>query len=648
MGGQVTLKAHSRESAPQTSDTDPRAATSTEVGHFERDLRTGRAWWSPGLRELLGMQPNSEAHLQRGLTYIFGADLPAVREAIENASDGHASTVRHRYWRGRELRLGQSAYQPIEEGGDVVGLSGTFQDITAAGVPDGASVNRDFLATLLATVDVAVAAADTHSRVTHWNPAAERLFGWPAEEVLGRTVPELRLGPDASTGPALLEAVRRTGSWEGERRIRRKDGTEAAVYMRVTQICASDGSPVGIVGVSFDISREVEARRETEQARDHLQAVTDSMAEGLFTLDERGRVSFINRAGQRMLGWTQDELAGEAIHGVVHHRHRDGSEFPPRECPIYEVQRSGEEVRVADDMFIRRDGSELDVSYTATPLREGARRNGVVVVFEDVTERRAAERKESEKIERLAWVGRIREGLERSWFVPYAQPIVDLATGQTIEHELLVRMIGRDGRPVAPAEFLPVAEEHGLIVDIDKMMLEHAIRLAGSGHALTLNLSGQTIATPDMADFFAERLKAAELDPSLLVVEVTETALIENEQAAKRFLSCVSELGCRFALDDFGTGYGGFTYLKHLSVDFLKIDREFVSDLTENQASQRVVAAVVELARGFGQKTIAEGVEDPDAVQTLSRLGVDYGQGYLFGRPAPATEAIERKDSETS
>jgi EAL domain-containing protein (putative c-di-GMP-specific phosphodiesterase class I) len=127
-----------------------------------------------------------------------------------------------------------------------------------------------------------------------------------------------------------------------------------------------------------------------------------------------------------------------------------------------------------------------------------------------------------------------------------------------------------------------------------------------------------------------------------MVFELTETALLRSEQTAQEFIDGIGALGCGLALDDFGTGYGGFTYLKRFPVDYLKIDIEFVRDLPRDQASQHVVHAVVALAKGFGQKTVAEGVEDAETLALLRDYGVDYAQGYFLGRPAPLTETLER------
>jgi EAL domain-containing protein (putative c-di-GMP-specific phosphodiesterase class I) len=119
------------------------------------------------------------------------------------------------------------------------------------------------------------------------------------------------------------------------------------------------------------------------------------------------------------------------------------------------------------------------------------------------------------------------------------------------------------------------------------------------------------------------------------VFEITETALIEETGLAVALAERLRKLGCRFALDDFGSGYGGFHYLKHLPMDFLKIDREFVRDMRTSVADQHVIRAIVGLAHGFGLKTIAEGVEDQETLDLLREFGVDHAQGFLIGRPAP-------------
>lgn len=201
-------------------------------------------------------------------------------------------------------------------------------------------------------------------------------------------------------------------------------------------------------------------------------------------------------------------------------------------------------------------------------------------------------------------------------------------------------MLDADGTVIAPGAFLPAAERSGLIREIDRWVVRRAAELSAQGHAVEINISAESLSSVNFAMAVEQELRVAGADCSLIVMEVTETAVLRDENAARRFIDRVQGLGCGVALDDFGTGYGGFTYLKRLSADSLKIDLEFVRDLARNAESNHVVRAVVNLAAGFGQKTVAEGVEDAETLVLLRELGVDYAQGYYLGRPAPLQQTL--------
>ena len=167
------------------------------------------------------------------------------------------------------------------------------------------------------------------------------------------------------------------------------------------------------------------------------------------------------------------------------------------------------------------------------------------------------------------------------------------------------------------------------------------MRLAARGHAVELNVSAHSLSDPTLYDYVDAELQRAGADPALLVFELTETALMHDQASALEFITAIGQRGCRLALDDFGTGYGGFSYLKRLPVDYLKIDIEFVRDLATEPASRKVVESVVSLARDFGIETVAEGVEDEDVIALLREYGVDYAQGYALGRPGPLETTID-------
>jgi len=283
-----------------------------------------------------------------------------------------------------------------------------------------------------------------------------------------------------------------------------------------------------------------------------------------------------------------------------------------------------------------KDGHRVQVSITSYPTWDAAGNvTGMGVVARDITERKAHEEHLQRELEGVVWVGRIREALEEDRFVLWGQPIIDLRTGETVQEELLIRMVENEGQIVAPGHFLPVAEKYGLIGEIDRWVVGEAFALAASGRNVEVNLSADSVGRPEVLAVVEHELEASGADPGNIIFEITETALMQNLEAGNEFARRLSELGCQFALDDFGTGFGSFTYLKRLPVDFLKIDVDFVRELTKDPADQHVVRAVVNLAKGFGNKTVAEGVEDGATLQLLRDFGVDYAQGYHIGRPGP-------------
>jgi diguanylate cyclase (GGDEF)-like protein/PAS domain S-box-containing protein len=234
-----------------------------------------------------------------------------------------------------------------------------------------------------------------------------------------------------------------------------------------------------------------------------------------------------------------------------------------------------------------------------------------------------------------AWSVRIRDALDQGRFVLHSQPIVELASGSVAQEELLLRMVDRDGELIPPLAFLPTAEKCGLITEIDRWVITQATQIAARGQTVAVNLSATSAGDPGVLDLIERELHHHGTDPGKLVFELTETALMQNLDRARVFAERLVALGCRFALDDFGTGYSSFTYLKRLPVQYLKIDIDFVRELSHNLKDVSVVRAIVGLANDFGQSTIAEGIEDERTADALRGLNVGFGQGYHYGRPGP-------------
>ena len=240
---------------------------------------------------------------------------------------------------------------------------------------------------------------------------------------------------------------------------------------------------------------------------------------------------------------------------------------------------------------------------------------------------------------RRAWLVRLRRALSEDRFVLHYQPIVSLSDGRTSHHEALVRLADEGGGPpLAPAAFLPAAERHGLICEIDRMVLDKVASVLGSAEAgssvrIAVNLSALSVSDGRMLCYIERVLARHGAPPWRLVIELTETASICDMRQAQAFCAGAQALGCAVALDDFGVGFGALHYLKHLPFSYLKIDGDFIRGLPRSTHDQLVVRALVGLARGIGFSTIAEFVRDRATMRILRELGVDYAQGFHVGRP---------------
>ena len=241
----------------------------------------------------------------------------------------------------------------------------------------------------------------------------------------------------------------------------------------------------------------------------------------------------------------------------------------------------------------------------------------------------------------------LAEALEqRELFLQY-QPTFDLQSEKVIGVEALIRWRHPTRGVIAPIEFIPVAEESGLIVPIGRWVLQEACLQAaiwyGSGHriGMSVNVSGRQLDDDELIDDVRGALQESGLDPTTLTLEITETTLMRDAEATATRLHLLKELGVRIAIDDFGTGYSSLAYLRQFPVDALKIDRSFISGIAGSKGSAALIHTLVQLGKTLDIETLAEGIEERSQLETLQREHCDHGQGFLFSRPLDV-EAVER------
>ena len=251
-------------------------------------------------------------------------------------------------------------------------------------------------------------------------------------------------------------------------------------------------------------------------------------------------------------------------------------------------------------------------------------------------------------LKRLELESDLRRAIEHEEFRVCYQPEVLLESGRIVGVEALVRWEHPERGLLLPDEFVPIAEETGLIVPIGRWALEAACRQARAWQqrypadpplVVCVNLSPRHFRRPGLVDEIVETLQNTGLEPSSLGLEITESAVMEDARSTVTTLRELAALGVQLAIDDFGTGYSSLSYLKHFPVSFLKIDRSFVDGLGEGSKDGAILEAVIGLARSLGMTAIAEGVESAEQLAQLREMGCEMGQGYYFTRPL-SSEAV--------
>jgi diguanylate cyclase (GGDEF)-like protein/PAS domain S-box-containing protein len=523
-----------------------------------------------------------------------------------------------------------------------------------------------------------------------WNDAFYASFGYAREEIPRTSeawTDSIHPEDKARVVASIHEVIDGGGTaWQSEYRFRRRDGSYAAIFDRGFVVRDAFGEAVRMIGAMMDIS---ERKRSEEQLaylaqfdtltglpnrnlfRDRLaQAVSRAHREGWIT-----GVAFIDLDRFKEINDTLGHAAGDEVLKAAAGRLRaclregdtlarlGGDEF----TAILEGLKSADAVaRVAQKMmgalaapmsaqgrevFVNAsigfalypdDGTDADTllkhADTAMYEAKNAGRNGF---------KRYASTMTSEASERVTLEASLRRALERRELELHYQPVVRLSDRQVLGAEALLRWRHPERGLVSPAEFIPLAEATGLIVPIGEWVLGEACREAARWRSVPpvnvgVNLSARQFRNDALAETVRGALAASGLAGGRLVLEITETLLMENPEASRRLLEPLKASGVRVVLDDFGTGYSSLAYLRHFPLDAVKIDRSFIRDIADDPEDATIVKAVIALAHELRLGVTAEGVETQEQLDFLLAHGCDNAQGFFFARPEPAAELVRR------
>ena len=649
---------------------------------------TGFSFVSAGSQEIYGLEPDA---LMADPSLAVEHVHPDDRDAWDASVELSAADLSRWEWRGRHvmddgtIKFLHASAQPVREPDGKIVWDGVVSDETAirtAQEHEAQALEQFRVAFERAPIGMAVVSLD--GRLERVNEALCEITAYSSEDL--RAMAPLAIVHPDDADAAAREFARLGSAGDTlafEHRIVRATGDPAWVQARVTLIRDDAGSPLHALAQVLDVTE----RRAYEDRLRHL-ADHDALS-GLLnrrgfesTLERHmascrrygaaGALLVIDLDGFKLVNDTLGHGAGDALIVSCAHALKErlretdviarlgGDEF----AVLLPVQTLREAEQAAQSLIdtVREQAAEIAHSHpgriTASigiaPFSEEQLTADEMLVRADLAMYDAKEAGKDQHAlyspegyveprikAQVTWLARIEQALADGRFTLHAQPIVELATGRTIQHEVLVRMSDERGDLIPPSTFLYVAERYGIIKELDRWIVAQAIqqmaavRAAGLSLPLALNVSGLSSCEEALLEVIDHELRAGQVPAGDLTLEITETAAVSDIPRARAFAEALRDIGCRFALDDFGAGFGSFYYLKHLPFDVVKIDGEFVRHATENAADRLVIKAVADIANGLGKQTVAELVPDEHTIRLLLRHGIDLGQGHYLGRPQP-------------
>lgn len=522
---------------------------------------------------------------------------------------------------------------------------------------------------------------DANGTILWVNPAFGELTGYSREEAAGRNPRILKSGVQTEVFyRQMWETITAGGVWRGELLNRRKDGSLYLEEMTITPVRGAKGSIEHFVAVKQDTTarhRQEEVIRSLAtrdlltglssqaQLRLDVEKAAQSGESGALVMLDIDRFALLNDAlghstGDRLLVELAGRLAERLPEGATLYRF-GGDELAvlASKTTLEEAEALAEELRRrAAAVRVESEGTVFDVTVSAGLAPIDATRSGAAALAladaalqaaktagrDRIVTYRQEPAEQAELDELGRWAARLKDALRDGQLRLVVQKIVALPDAGSDRGEALVRMVDDSGGLIPPGSFLPAAERFGLVSALDRWVVETAVDLLASGKAsrLFVNLSGSSLGSAALLSEIEALVVRAGLPPGALTFEITETAAIADITGLQRWARRLKELGCSFALDDFGTGFSSFAYLQNLPVDLVKIDGSFVYDLDSNPTNRALVQAMVTVAHALGKAVIAEKVERQGVADILAELGVEFGQGWLWGKPvdpnaAPAT-----------
>jgi diguanylate cyclase (GGDEF)-like protein/PAS domain S-box-containing protein len=622
-----------------------------------------------------------------------------VRENIRRRLAGEPAAERYEI----ELVGAQGQVSRLELAGAVVDLHGqatmlvTAVEMLPRRTASGPEQERSRALATLQSIGEGVITTDKRGRIDYMNEAAETLTGSSTLQAIGKALDDIVGLVDESDRKLLADPVRqclasgvRVSLGRKALLLARGTGEEYSIELGVTPLRNASHEVAGAVVVMRDVTEQRGLARQMSYQASHdaltglvnrreferrLQEALDAARAGqtshVMCYLDLDRFKVVNDSCGHLAGDSMLREVAALLKDAV--RDSDtvgrigGDEFGLLlvGCPLEKARQISDDVcrSVGDYRFVWKDkifnigvsiglveigresGTVEEVMGAADSAGYVAKQQGNHVHVYSLRDEAVARHRGE-----IHWLQKLQSALKENRFELYSQVIepanAHTANGTGPAFEVLVRLKDESGQAVSPSEFLRAAERYRLMSLVDRWVVQTTLAALGRGalnidanHSVAINISGQTLGDMQFLEFVVDTFDRTGVQPSQVCFEVTENSVITNLEHARRFIGVLHGMGCKFALDDFGRGLGSFSNLKHLTMDFLKIDGSFMRNLARDSVNQAMVAAMIKLARTLDFKVVAEQIEDDAALDAVHKMGVDFVQGFAIARPQPLLAA---------
>ena len=677
----ITKQKNSIKTLIRSEENLNQAQQLASIGHWELDLIKNKLYWSDEVYRIFGLEPQEfGATYEAFLQYVHPEDHEVVNSAYsESVKNISSYQIEHRVItkQGDIKYVEERCTHEVDLTGEVIRSIGTVHDITQR----VESENKLKLASNVYKYSTdAIVITDTNNNIISVNKAFEELTGYYQREILGKNPNIISSGwGDEIFYKEMWDTILKDGIWEGEIWDRKKSGDLYAASQSIIAVKDKDDNIINYIGISHDITETKENEKHIKQLayydfltklpnRKLFQQEVESYIKASHYNDKKFAILFLDLDNFK---WVNDSLGHQFGDKILIHvsnlindivsddavlARLGGDEFiilTPYQTPL-NVSRLASQIIESVRYPIMLDNNEINVGWSIgiSLFPENGTTYDSLLQNADTAMYKAkdkgkntfkyfnTEMNEAAK-KRLEIDTRLRNTVDNKGFSLAYQPKYSCTKNETVGFEALIRWEDSKLGFISPDEFIPLAEHSGYIYDIGLWVIEKALEDLNTIHSefkdkeftMAINISAKQLENKHFLEDLKELLHKYQTTTKLIEFEITETAVMQNIEKVIVILEEIKKLGIKISIDDFGTGYSSMAYLKKMPLDALKIDREFISDIHQDNEDKAIVEAIIILAKTLKLETIAEGVEILEHFEILKDLKCDSYQGYYYSKP---------------